>query len=136
VKTRIVLAGLLVGSGAASVAAQQPAGNDRVIKAMPTKYVPPKCELKPGHYKVSSGATYLKTGIETEIPENRTRALNSGEKVLLEAIHQNGQDKNPAAWYYLGRIYLQRGDLAGADSALSKAEAMSPSCKQDFTQIR
>jgi tetratricopeptide (TPR) repeat protein len=136
VKTRIVLAGLLVGSGAASVAAQQPAGNDRVIKAMPTKYVPPKCELKPGHYKVSSGATYLKTGIETEIPENRTRALNSGEKVLLEAIHQNGQDKNPAAWYYLGRIYLQRGDLVGADSALSKAEAMSPSCKQDFTETR
>ena len=45
-----------------------------------------KCELKPGHYKVSSGATYLKTGIETEIPENRTRALNSGEKVLLEAM--------------------------------------------------
>jgi tetratricopeptide (TPR) repeat protein len=103
---------------------------------MPTKYAPPKCELKAGHYKVSSGATYLKTGIETEVPANRTRALASGEKVLLEAIQQNGQDKNPAAWYYLGRIYLQRGDIVGADSAITKAETLSPACKQDFSQER
>jgi len=136
VKTRIVLAGLLIGSGAASVAAQQAPVNDRVAKAMPTRYIPPKCDLKAGHFKVSSGATYLKTGVETEIPENRARALASGEKVLREAIQQNGQDKNPAAWYYLGRIYLQRGDLVGADSALSKAEALDPACKEDFTQAR
>jgi uncharacterized protein with FMN-binding domain len=83
VKTRIVFVSVLVGSGAASAAAQQPALNDRVAKAMPTKYAPPKCELKAGHYKVSSGATYLKTGVETEVPANRTRALGSGEKVLL-----------------------------------------------------
>jgi tetratricopeptide (TPR) repeat protein len=136
VKTRIVFASVLVGSGAVSAAAQQPALNDRVAKAMPTKYMPPKCELKAGHFKVSSGATYLKTGIETEVPDNRTRALASGEKVLLEAIQQNGQDKNPTAWYYLGRIYLQRGDIVGADSAISKAEALAPKCKEDFTQVR
>jgi tetratricopeptide (TPR) repeat protein len=136
VKTRIVFVSVLVGSGAASAAAQQPALNDRVAKAMPTKYAPPKCELKAGHYKVSSGATYLKTGVETEVPGNRTRALASGEKVLLEAIQQNGQDKNPAAWYYLGRIYLQRGDIVGADSAITKAETLSPACKQDFSQER
>lgn len=135
-KTRIVFVSVLVGSGAASAAAQQPALNDRVAKAMPTKYAPPKCELKAGHYKVSSGATYLKTGVETEVPDNRTRALSSGEKVLLEAIQQNGQDKNPAAWYYLGRIYLQRGDIVGADSAITKAETLSPACKQDFSQER
>jgi tetratricopeptide (TPR) repeat protein len=137
VKTRIVSAIVLLGSGAVSAAAQQqPALNDRVAKAMPTKYTAPKCELKAGHFKVSSGATYLKTGVETEVPGNRARALTSGEKVLLEAIQQNGQDKNPAAWYYLGRIYLQRGDLVGADSAISKAEALSPACKQDFSQER
>jgi tetratricopeptide (TPR) repeat protein len=136
VNIRIVLAGLLTGSVAASLAAQEPVVNERVAKAMPTKYAPPKCDLKPKHFKVSSGATYLKTGIETEIPENRARALSSGEKVLLEAIQQNGQDKNPAAWYYLGRIYLQRGDIVGADTALSKAEALFPACKADFSQTR
>jgi tetratricopeptide (TPR) repeat protein len=136
VNIRIVLASLLTGSIATSLAAQEPVVNERVAKAMPTKYAPPKCDLKPKHFKVSSGATYLKTGIETEIPENRARALSSGEKVLLEAIQQNGQDKNPAAWYDLGRIYLQRGDIVGADTALSKAEALSPACKADFSQTR
>jgi tetratricopeptide (TPR) repeat protein len=136
VKIQVVWAGLLAGSATIPATAQQAPVNDRVVQAMPSRYVPPKCELKPGHFKVSSGATYLKTGIETGVPANRTRALSSGNKVILEAIQKNGQDKNPASWYYLGRIYLQQGDLAGADSALTKAETMSPSCKQDISNVR
>lgn len=135
-KTHIVLASVLIGTGAASGAAQQPVVNDRVVKSLPSRYVPPNCGLKPGHFKVSSGATYLKTGIETEVPSNRSRALSSGQKVILEAIEKNGQDKNPAAWYYLGRIYLQQGDLAGADSAFNKAETMMPACKEDISKVR
>jgi tetratricopeptide (TPR) repeat protein len=136
VKTQFVLAGVLLGSGAALASAQERAVNDRVVKAMPSRYLPPECSLKPGHFKVSSGATYLKTGTETAVPANRTRVLESGHKVLIEAIEKNGQDKNPAAWYYLGRIYLQQGDIVGADSAFTKAETMSPSCKQDISKAR
>jgi tetratricopeptide (TPR) repeat protein len=135
VKTHIVVVGVLVGSGAMSVSAQQSPVNDRVAKAMPSRYVPPDCGLKPGHFKVSSGATYLKTAIETG-SANRTRVLGSGQKVILEAIQQNGQGKNPAAWYYLGRIYLQQGDIVGADSAFTKAEAMSPACKEEISKVR
>ena len=134
--TSIVLAGMLVVAGAASASAQAPTVNDRVVKAMPSRYVPPACGIKAGHFKVSSGATYLKTGTETEVPANRTRVLNSGHKVILEAIQQNGQDKNPAAWYYLGRIYLQQGDIVGADSAFTKAETMAPGCKQEISKLR
>lgn len=135
-KTRIVsIAVLFMSLGGSSLVAQT-VGNDRVIKAMPSKYTPPTCSLKAGHFKVQSGATYLKTGIETEVPENRVRALANGKKVLLEALEQNKQDKNPALWFYLGRIYLQQGDLAGADSALAKAEALSPSCKKDISDVR
>jgi tetratricopeptide (TPR) repeat protein len=112
------------------------AQNDRVIKGLPSRYVAPTCALKAGHFKVQSGATYLKTGVETGIPENRSRALNSGKKVLVEAIEQNKQDKNPAAWYYLGRIYLQQGDIAAADSAFTKAEELSPGCKEDISKVR
>src|SRR5215213_3207878 len=110
--------------------------NDRVAKGMPTRFIPPECGLKAGHFKVQSGATYLKTGIETEVPENQTRALNNGKKVLLEALEQNQQDKNPGLWYYLGRIYLQQGDIVGADSALTRAETLLPACKQDISQVR
>ena len=135
-KTHIMFASVLVGSGAISVSAQQAPVNDRVAKAMPSRYVAPDCGLKPGHFKVSSGATYLKTGTETEVPANRSRALASGQKVILEAIQQNGQQKNAAAWYYLGRIHLQQGDIAAADTAFTKAEAMSPGCKQEISKVR
>lgn len=110
--------------------------NTRVAQAMPSKYTAPNCGLKAGHFKVQSGATYLKTGIETEVPENRARILGSGKKVLLEALEQNKQEKNPALWYYLGRIYLHQGDIVGADSALTKAEAMSPACKKEIGDLR
>jgi tetratricopeptide (TPR) repeat protein len=135
VKTQMMLTGVLIGV-MSSAHAQQPVLNERVARAMPSRYVAPDCGLKAGHFKVSSGATYLKTGTETEVPANRTRALETGHKVLLEAINQNGQEKNPAAWYYLGRIYLQRGDIVGADSALTKAETMLPQCKEDIAKVR
>jgi tetratricopeptide (TPR) repeat protein len=135
VKKYIVITSLLIGSGAASAAAQQQI-NDRVVKSLPSRYVAPNCGMKAGHFKVSSAATYLKTGIETELPENRARALSTGQKVILEAIEKNGQEKNPAAWYYLGRLYLQQGDLAGADSSFTKAETLMPACKEEIGKAR
>lgn len=134
-KARIMLAGVLLSASGPALA-QQPPISTRVAQAMPTRYAQPECGLKAGHFKVSSGATYLKTGIETEVPANKARALESGHKVLVEAIAKNGQEKNPAAWYYLGRIYLQQGDIAGADSALTKAEALAPSCKDEIGKLR
>lgn len=135
-KTTTVCAAVLLAALSAAPAVAQTVVNQRVIKGMPTRYVPPDCGLKAGHFKVQSGATYLKTGIETEIPENRARSLTNGEKVLLEALNQNKQEKNPALWYYLGRIYLQRGDIVGADSALTKAETMMPACQQEISKVR
>jgi tetratricopeptide (TPR) repeat protein len=136
VRTRIVTAVTVAGLFNAAPLLAQTVVNDRVAKGMPSRFTPPTCGIKAGHFKVQSGATYLKTGIETEVPENQTRALNNGKKVLLEAIQQNQQDKNPAAWYYLGRIYLQQGDIVGADSSLTRAETMLPACKKDISDVR
>ncbi len=126
----------LLALAAPAVQAQQPVMNDRVAKSMPTTYSQPACELKSGHFKVSSGATYLKTGIETEVPENKTRVWETGRKVLIEAIEKNGQAENGAAWYYLGRIYLNEGNLTGADSSLAKAEKLAPQCAKDIQAYR
>ncbi len=122
---------LLVCTAATAQAQQQQVISDRVAKSMPATYKPPECDLKSGHFKVSSGATYLKTGIETEVPENKRRVIESGRKVLLEAIEKNGQEKNGAAWYYLGRIYLVEGDIIGADTALARAGKLAPQCAKD-----
>ncbi len=136
-RAMIASAALLLPLAATAAEAQQPQVlSTRVAKSMPTGYRAPDCGLKSGHFKVSSGATYLKTGVEADIPENQARALESGEKVLLEAMQQNGQASNPAAWYYLGRIYLQRGDLYGADSALTRAEKMAPACAKEIDGYR
>lgn len=127
---------LLVAVSAAPAVAQQPALSDRVAKSMPNQYLPPSCGIKPNHFKVSSGATYLKSAIESDIPENKTRILNDGKRVLLEAMKQNGQEKNPAAWYFLGRIYLQQGDISGADSTLTRAVELAPNCAKEVDQYR
>jgi tetratricopeptide (TPR) repeat protein len=136
VKATIVSALLLLPLAATAAQSQQRVMSDRVAKAMPTTYKAPDCGLKSGHFKVSSGATYLKTGIEADVPENQQRALDDGERVLLEAMQQNNQRDNPAAWYYLGRIYLQRGDIYGADSALTRVEKVAPACAKDIDLYR
>src|SRR5438094_498959 len=88
----------------------------------------PPCELSAGHFKVNGGILYLKTAAEK--PERRDQQLEQARKVLTEAIVQNAQDKNAAAWYYLGRYYVETADAAGADSALARALALAPQCKQ------
>ena len=133
---QIASAFILLSVGAAVGQAQQPVLNDRVAKSMPTSYMPAQCKIKPNHFKVASAAGYLKSAIETDVPESKTRILGQGEKVILEAMQQNGQEKNPAAWYYLGRIYLQQGNLYPADTALTKAEQLAPDCAKDITGYR
>jgi tetratricopeptide (TPR) repeat protein len=136
VNAKIASAILLLSVNATIASAQQTPVSERVAKSQPAKYEPAQCNIKPGHFKVGSAAGYLKSAIETDVPESRTRILGQGEKVLLEAINQNGQAKNPAAWYYLGRIYLQEGKLSPADSALTKAQQLAPDCAKDIDVYR
>jgi tetratricopeptide (TPR) repeat protein len=130
-----VLLVLATIAGRAS-AQQQRVIDDRVAKSMPGTYRPAECGIKPGHFKVGSAAGYLKSAIETDVPESKVRILGQGQKVLYEAIQENGQEKNPAAWYYLGRIYLNQGDLYGADSALTKAAQLAPNCTDEINKYR
>ena len=135
-KATIASAVLFLSLAAASADAQERVISERVAKSMPSSYQAPDCGLKSNHFKVSSGATYLKTGVEADVAENAKRALDNGERVLLEAMRQNSQDQNPAAWYYLGRIYLQRGDIYGADTALTRAEKLAPACAKEIDGYR
>src|SRR5207249_4168970 len=48
-----------------------------------------------------------------------------------QALTTGGQEKNPAAWYYLGRYYILTNDAPGMDSAFNKTEALKPDCKTD-----
>jgi tetratricopeptide (TPR) repeat protein len=138
VRRNLVMTAMLMAIAASSAAAQgQPKLiSDRVAKSQPTKYQPATCGIKPNHFKVGSAAGYLKSAIETDVPESKHRILGQGVKVLYEAIQQNRQEKNPAAWYYLGRINLEQGDIYGADTALTKAEQLAPACQKDIAGYR
>src|SRR5207237_1025156 len=99
-------------------------------------WVPPQppCEISAAHFKVNGGVLHLKTAAEK--PDQRNGQLAEARRVLVEAILQDKQEKNPGAWYYLGRYYFEIGDAAGADSALARALALAPPCRQDIDGYR
>jgi tetratricopeptide (TPR) repeat protein len=95
----------------------------------------PPCDVKSSsHFQVSTASLNLK--IATENPTQRDRMLKQTLDVLTRAIVQNKQDKNPAAWYYFGRYYVEMGDAAGADSTFHKVEALAPQCAADIRGYR
>ncbi|HEV2670011.1 MAG TPA: tetratricopeptide repeat protein [Gemmatimonadales bacterium] len=91
----------------------------------------PKCDLKPGHFLVNGGLLHLQNASNTKFADQRTKELQDAQRVLVQAVTTGGQEKNPAAWYYLGRYYIVMNDAPGMDSAFNKAEALKPDCKND-----
>jgi len=100
------------------------------------RFVPPQppCELPAGHFKVNGGVLYLRTAAEK--PIQRDQQLVQAKKVLTEAIVENQQGKNPAAWYYLGRYYFEMNDAAGVDTSFARALALAPKCAADIDGYR
>jgi len=102
------------------------------LRAQGIGFLPAGCGIKPNTKLVNSGMESLRTGMNTKFADQRTKAFKEAERDLTQAVRADGQEKNPAAWYYLGRYYLAVNDLAGADSALAKALALAPDCKEDI----
>ncbi len=119
-----------VGALLVGVVSAAPAG------AAAQVWLPAACDIKPGHYLVNSGVLYLRSATSTKFADQRTKDLKDANRVLTQAVTSGGQEKNPAAWYYLGRYYLMTQDLGGADSALVKALALAPACKDDILLYR
>lgn len=123
VKRAVAVLGSLLGAVLATpVAAQQ--------------FESVRCDISPKHYLVNSGVLYLKAATEGKYADARAKDLKDARKVLMEAVTTGGQEKNPAAWYYLARYYALVNDLSGADTAFSKALALAPTCKEDIDRWR
>ncbi|HMA40108.1 MAG TPA: tetratricopeptide repeat protein [Gemmatimonadales bacterium] len=99
-------------------------------------WVPAKCDIKPGNYLVNSAVLYLKNAAQTRFDDQKKKDLSDANRSLTQALTSGGQDKNPAAWYYLGRYYVIQNDAYGADSAFDRAEALFPACKDDIWLFR
>ena len=99
-------------------------------------WVPPQppCDIKPGHFRVNSAVVDLQSAATR--PNTRDRMLAATKDVLTRSITGDGQEKNPAVWYYFGRYYVEMKDGAGADSAFRKALALAPQCQADIDGYR
>ncbi len=132
-RSRLFL-GVLIVVAPAALPAQDSTLVTAVVEAQPFSYSTPECGIKGGHYRVNSAATYLKTAISNEA--NRGRLLHDARKAILDAMRENNQGDNPAAWYYLGRVSLYEGDVIGADTALARAEELAPQCVDEIRGFR
>lgn len=90
----------------------------------------PPCDIKPGFFRLNSAVVDLQHAVEQ--PQMRDHLLGQAQEVLVRTIRDDKQDKNPAAWYYLGRYYVEENDAVGADTAFAKAAALAPQCKADI----
>lgn len=99
-------------------------------------WVPPQapCDIKPGFFRINSAIVDLQSAATQA--RTRDHMLQQAQDVLIRSITGDAQDKNPAAWYYLGRYYVEKHDAAGADSAFRRALQLAPQCRQDITGYR
>ncbi len=132
----LLVAAITVGGAGVAAAQDEPQLVDRVAKAFPAnQHEAPACDLKPGHFRVSSISTYMKSASEANDPVRRGQLLGNAKRAAVEAL-EAGLTDNPAAWYYLGRTYILQGDIAGADSAFTRVEEMRPDCAEDTKAFR
>lgn len=126
----------LFGLLAAYPLAAQGGANLRLAQGQPAKYTAALCPIKAMNSKVEKGISALRKSYDAKTPADRTAALTEARQNLTTAISTEAQGTNAAAWYYLGRVALQRGDPFEADSAFSKAQELSPTCEIDINQYR
>lgn len=101
------------------------------LAAQAPRWAEVKCDIKPGHFLVNSGLLYLKSASNTRFEDQRQKDLKDAQRVLTQAVTTGGQEKNPAAWYYLGRYYILVSDPTGMDTAFARATALKPECQDD-----
>jgi tetratricopeptide (TPR) repeat protein len=115
-------------------AAQLPQRSPRAAAAMPSSYRAPLCQLSGSG--ADDGISRLKSALAADRPDARASELEKGRASLNDAIVHGGADGSSAAWHALAEIYLYQGDLVGADSALRRAQAISPGCAPAIDSLR
>ena len=130
--TRIVSAAVLLGAfSSAPVLRCRRSSTIGSRKAMPSKYTPPVCGLKAGHFKVQQ---------RRHLPEDRHRDRGAGQPGTGARQRSEGATRGagakPAgqepgrAGTISGESYLQQGDLAGADTHSPRPRRCRPGARR------
>lgn len=126
-------AGLALLLAAPALAQQSTIVDARVAESQKGPFAPPLCTLRKDS-RLNNVERGLKAFAEEQQAERRDRGLSDAQRLLGEAMAADAS--NGTVWYYLGRYHLMRGDMAGMDTAWTRAEAMLPDCDVDITTYR
>ena len=119
----------------------------RVANAMVPhgRYESPICHLTGSDFRTNSAGLSLKTSAEgiTDIITGQQSVIDSKKyhDIVAKAVSQatdavTSNPKSAAGWYFLGRAYLQLGDIRGADSAFTTVETLDPDCAEETKSFR
>ncbi len=132
----LVLGAALAGWASTPLAAQGGGINQRLAQGQPAKFVQGLCPLRLGTKKLDAGFNSLKKAYDAKTPADRASLLTDARQNFVSGITTEGQGTNGAAWYYLARTALMRGDPIEADSAFTKALELVPACEIDISTHR
>lgn len=89
-----------------------------------------------GSSRLDAALQALVRADEASAPEVRRRFLGDAVRALGEAV-RDGRGDPLTIWHFFGQAYALQGDLAGADSAFRRAEALADSeCVVEIAQRR
>ena len=76
------------------------------------------------NFRLNGAQRYLETYERAQHADQKRTALDNAHRVLNEAV-ENPAGADPfTMWYFFGKVYAGRGDLAGADSSWAKATTL------------
>jgi tetratricopeptide (TPR) repeat protein len=88
------------------------------------------------NFRLNGAQQYLSRAQTTSIESDKQRYVNDALRVLREAAGDRSADQL-TLWFFFGQAYAHKHDLAGADSAFTKAEAIAdPDCKREILRRR
>lgn len=91
------------------------------------------------NFRLNGAQRYLDTYDRAQHAEQKRVALDNAHRVLNEAA-ENPAGADPfTMWYFFGKVYAGKADLAGADSAWSRAATLGAAdagCIGEITRLR
>ncbi len=108
-----------------------------VGSAMAQQAAVPQCRhLDYGNFRLNGAQLHLGQAKATPYPDVRKSRIADATPLLLAAARAGGVDQ-ATLWYLFGQLYVLTNDLAGADTAFTKAEAATdPECKREIERER
>jgi tetratricopeptide (TPR) repeat protein len=108
------------------------------VSAVAQQAAPPECRHLDyrGNFRLNGAQQHLVQAKATKYDDVRASRIADATRLLTETARAGGVDQ-ATLWYMFGQLYVLKHDLVGADSAYTKAEAVTdPECRRQILRER